>query len=133
MTLKETTNLSKDHLEKFLKQNEVQSLLALGPAGTGKSHLIRDIASNFDGNSISLALTGMAAGNVNGQTIHSYCGLRKEDNLDGPVKRKALRKKVGLIMIDEISCVPCELIEYLDRVLRVQNEEPDIMLSLIHI
>ena len=57
-----------------------------GRAGTGKSTLIEHWRqSRSDRNIVMLAPTGIAALNVNGQTIHSFLHARPGVSVDGTV------------------------------------------------
>ena len=56
-----------------------KNILLIGSAGVGKSYLIDYIRQDFDSkerNYLVLAPTGVAALNINGQTIHRALGLR---------------------------------------------------------
>ena len=60
------------------KSIEGHSLLILSQSGTGKSHLVKEIARGLllDGKSVSDTLTtGIASLNVGGQTVHSWSGI----------------------------------------------------------
>jgi ATP-dependent exoDNAse (exonuclease V) alpha subunit len=93
-----------------------------GPAGTGKSTLIRQfIAANIS-KCIVLAPTGIAAVNIGGQTIHSFFHLPArtvsynsikyldDRNPNDVVKRKII-KAARYLIIDEISMVRADLMD----------------------
>lgn len=110
------------------------SLFLTGKAGTGKSTLLRYIASTTKKKNIILAPTGIAAINVGGSTLHSFFKLPfhpllpndskynarniRETLKYNSEKRKLLRE-VELIIIDEISMVRADIIDFIDKVLRI--------------
>ena len=111
-----------------------RSLFLTGKAGTGKSTFLRHICANTKKKHVILAPTGIAAINAGGTTLHSFFKLPfhpllPDDerysvrNLRATMeytseKRKILRK-VELIVIDEISMVRADIIDFIDKVLRV--------------
>lgn len=97
-----------------------------GKAGTGKSTLIRTIRKQLTGRNIAVvAPTGIAALNAEGQTIHSFFGIRWND-LNG-VERlpdpTAIRK-VDLLIVDEVSMVRADLLDAADRSLKLNRNSP---------
>ena len=136
-----STDQNKIDLDNPELQNALQiiqytrhSLFLTGKAGTGKSTLLRYIASTTKKKNIILAPTGIAAINVGGSTLHSFFKLpfhpllpndskynarniRETLKYNGE-KRKLLRE-VELIIIDEISMVRADIIDFIDKVLRI--------------
>lgn len=111
-----------------------QSVFLTGKAGTGKSTLLRYITLNTHKKHVVLAPTGIAAINVGGQTLHSFFRLPFKPTMpDDPdfaarVLRKRMRypqplvkllKELELIIIDEISMVRADTIDFIDKLLRV--------------
>ena len=111
-----------------------RSLFLTGKAGTGKSTFLRYIAQTTKKKHIILAPTGIAAINAGGSTLHSFFKLPFYPLLPDDVKfsirniRKTLKynaekikliKEVELIIIDEISMVRADIIDFLDKVLRI--------------
>ncbi len=111
-----------------------RSLFLTGKAGTGKSTFLRHIAATTKKKHIILAPTGIAAINAGGSTLHSFFklpfhpllpndtrysirNLRNTLKYNGE-KRKLLRE-IELIIIDEISMVRADIIDFIDKVLRV--------------
>ena len=89
-----------------------------GKAGTGKSLLLKYMVEETEKKVIVLAPTGVAAINVEGQTIHSFFGIGPsvqdpKDHLEIEVtyKTKEILKRVDAIIIDEISMVSVDLME----------------------
>ena len=117
-------------------QHTRRSLFLTGKAGTGKSTFMRHIAATIKKKNIILAPTGIAAINAGGSTLHSFFKLpfhpllptdkrfsarniRKTLKYNGE-KTKLLRE-VELIIIDEISMVRADIIDFIDKVLRIYN------------
>lgn len=103
-------------------------LFVTGKAGTGKSTALREIRKT--NRLIVLAPTGLAATNVGGQTIHSFFGLRpgpiQPDKARGlkPRTRSALEESRAIV-IDEISMVRADLLDYIDQSLRKTFDRPE--------
>ena len=112
------------------------SLFLTGKAGTGKSTFLRYIAATTKKKYVVLAPTGIAAINAGGSTLHSFFKLpfhplvptdkrysvrnvRSTMKYNGD-KCKLLRE-VELIIIDEISMVRADIIDFIDKILRVYN------------
>ena len=114
-----------------------QSVFLTGKAGTGKSTFLKYICNNTRKKYVVLAPTGIAAVNVGGMTLHSFFKipfrpLLPDDPDFSPLKiRKTLRynkekvkllKELDLIIIDEISMVRADIIDFVDKVLRIYCE-----------
>lgn len=119
-----------------LIRNTHRSVFLTGKAGTGKSTFLKYICANTSKQHVVLAPTGIAAVNVGGQTLHSFFKipfkpLLPDDPDFSPRRiRKTLRysaqkvkliKKLQLIIIDEISMVRCDIIDFIDKVLRIYS------------
>lgn len=111
-----------------------RSLFLTGKAGTGKSTFLRYIASHTKKKHIILAPTGIAAINAGGSTLHSFFKLPFHPLLPNDTQytphniRKTLKynsekikiiRELELIIIDEISMVRADIIDFIDKVLRV--------------
>ena len=113
-----------------------QSVFLTGKAGTGKSTFLKYICAHTKKKYVVLAPTGIAAINAEGVTLHSFFKLpfrpMLPDDPDLSLKngrifeffkyRKEHRKlisEVELIIIDEISMVRADIIDCVDRILRV--------------
>lgn len=118
-------------IDLVLGQN--QSVFFTGPAGTGKSVLMRAIIEELkkkwarDPERVSVtASTGLAACNIGGQTLHSFAGigLGKEDvptlvkkiRRNQKAKNRWLRTKT--LIIDEVSMVDGDLFDKLAQIAR---------------
>ncbi len=106
-----------------------ENMLLTGPAGTGKSYCIKALFDFVSSKNIFVgkaALTGVAALNIGGVTIHSWAGLGLADeDIPSIVKNARMKKKAvsriqntGILFIDEISMASADLLEKLDAVLK---------------
>ncbi|MGM9733007.1 MAG: AAA family ATPase [Prevotella sp.] len=110
------------------------SLFLTGKAGTGKSTFLRYIAKNTKKKTVILAPTGIAAINAGGVTLHSFFHLPFHPLLPTDMRydsrhiretlkygsdRIKLLKEIELIIIDEISMVRADIIDFIDKVLRI--------------
>ena len=114
-----------------------RSLFLTGKAGTGKSTFLRYIASHTRKKHVVLAPTGIAAINAGGVTLHSFFKLPFHPLLPNDVQysvrnlRKTLKynsekikilRELELVIIDEISMVRADVIDFIDKVLRVYSQ-----------
>jgi ATP-dependent DNA helicase PIF1 len=110
-----------------LMLNSQDHLLITGRAGTGKSTLlgqyVNEMKDNQDQNVVVLAPTGVASLNVGGQTIHSFFGFKPNITLDQIKKasgqNKDMYKNIDVLVIDEISMVRADLLDCVDKFLRL--------------
>lgn len=118
-------------------------LYLTGKAGTGKTTFLKYLKATCDKNMVVLAPTGVAAVNAGGQTIHSFFNIKPSVYVPGD-KRLRVRapendpdksviadhfrynrdkldiiRGLELLVIDEISMVRCDLLDVIDRLLRV--------------
>ena len=115
-----------------------QSLFLTGKAGTGKSTFLRYICENTKKKHVVLAPTGIAAINAGGSTLHSFFKLpfhpllpddpnlslqkgRIHDFFKYTKAHRKLLEELELIIIDEISMVRADIIDAVDRILRVYS------------
>lgn len=113
-----------------------RSLFLTGKAGTGKSTFLRHIAATTKKKNIILAPTGIAAINVGGSTLHSFFKLpfhpllptdsrysprNIRDTLKYNTEKINILREVELIIIDEVSMVRADIIDFIDKVLRIYN------------
>lgn len=111
-----------------------RSLFLTGKAGTGKSTFLHYIDKNIKKKHVILAPTGIAAINAGGSTLHSFFKLPfypllpndsqySIRNIRGTLKytqeKRKLLQELELIIIDEISMVRADIIDFIDKVLRV--------------
>jgi ATP-dependent exoDNAse (exonuclease V) alpha subunit len=115
-----------------LLQDSNKNIFLTGEAGTGKSTLLNFFRKTTQKNIAVLAPTGVAALNVEGQTIHSFCGFGIDINL-GKVKKLMpgmpkfkLLQKLDTIIIDEISMVRADLLDCVDKFLRLNGPQKNL-------
>lgn len=119
-----------------LVQYTRQSVFLTGKAGTGKSTFLKYICANTRKRYVVLAPTGIAAVNVSGVTMHSFFRIpfkpllpddpefavsRLRSRLKYPKSLVKLIRNLELIIIDEISMVRADIIDFMDKVLRVYS------------
>ncbi|MCI6672130.1 MAG: AAA family ATPase [Prevotella sp.] len=138
MGKKQALDLNNEEFQKALQivQFTRNSLFLTGRAGTGKSTFLRYISENVKKKHVILAPTGIAAINAGGATLHSFFKiplhpLLPNDTRYSPRKiRETLKynsekikllKELELIIIDEISMVRADIVDFIDRVLRIYN------------
>jgi len=111
-----------------LLNNSKQNVFITGKAGTGKSTLLEYFRNHTKKKIAVLAPTGVAAINVKGQTIHSFFRFKPDITLD-KVKKiikddgKNIYKKIDAIVIDEISMVRADLLDCVDKFLRLNCDK----------
>ena len=111
-----------------MENSQNPCLFITGKAGTGKSTLLQYWRKKTSKNIVVLAPTGIAALNVEGQTIHSFFGfpprpLKKEElNIR---RNRRIFQSLDAIVIDEISMVRADMIEQIDFFLRINRNNPD--------
>ena len=121
-----------------------------GKAGTGKTTFLKYLRQTTEKNTVVLAFTGVAAINAGGQTINSFFKvpygpfvpndkrLRTRPE-DGDTDKSTIynhflynKEKVEIIrglellIIDEISMVRCDLLDVIDRLLRVFRKRENL-------
>lgn len=99
---------------------EGTSVFITGRAGTGKSTLLSLIrAQRLDRATAVVAPTGVAALNVEGETIHSFFGFRP--SLDPQLHQYRAPNRlrdVELLIVDEVSMARADLVDMMDVALR---------------
>lgn len=116
----------KEFFTEFFKGNNI---FLTGAAGTGKSRCIEELFSFLNSKNIFIgktALTGVAALNIGGNTIHSWCGIGLADqHLEAVVEKASKNKKArerirntGILFIDEISMASADLLEKIEATVK---------------
>ena len=109
--------------EQLTKQRQLLCTIA-GPAGTGKSHLLKAITAMVKQNhKISIAKhapTGVAAHLIKGTTIHQFLrlNLKLHSFLEKGTAEYSMAANIDIIAIDEFSMVSAKLISKLDEICR---------------
>jgi hypothetical protein len=115
------------------------SVFLTGRAGTGKSTFLKYICQHTHKKYVVVAPTGIAAINAGGMTIHSFFKapfrpiLPDDPDLstkDGRIfdllkyrkQHVKLIQETELLIIDEVSMVRADLLDFIDRVLRVYTK-----------
>ena len=116
-----------------------QSVFLTGKAGTGKSTFLKYVCEVTKKKHIVLAPTGIAAINAGGSTLHSFFKLPfypllpddpkfslKDGKLHSFLRytsaHRKLIKEIELVIIDEISMVRADIIDFIDKILRVYSQ-----------
>ena len=113
------------------------SVFLTGKAGTGKSTFLKYICRHTKKKFVVLAPTGIAAINAGGSTLHSFFKLpfypllpddpkfsnaRIKDFLRYTADKRKIIANVELVIIDEISMVRADIIDFIDKVLRIYSK-----------
>lgn len=106
-----------------------KSVFITGKAGTGKSAFLRYFMKNTRKRYVIIAPTGVAAQNVEGRTIHSFFHFGRNVNPETLNENRILTEKllkIDMVIIDEISMVRPDLMECVERSLRLNKhcEQP---------
>ena len=138
-------NAETEIAEQFALQTR-QHFFLTGKAGTGKTILLKNIASKTSKNFVIVAPTGVAAINAGGATIHSmfhlpltafvptseYVDMNIATNRRLLVEhlkftREKLRvlQEMELLIIDEVSMVRCDIMDAIDFTLRTTRKNPE--------
>ena len=136
------TNVEFNNAAELVKY-DYKLIYLTGKAGTGKTTFLKYLRQTSEKNTVILAPTGVAAINAGGQTIHSFFQispslyvpddkrLRLQTDSSDPDKstifdhfkysreKHEIIRKVDLLVIDEISMVRCDLLDVIDKLLRV--------------
>jgi len=124
---------------------EGKNLLVTGPAGVGKSELLKLVTDNrvLCKHVQICGSTGLSAVNVGGQTLHSYFGIPIHDLRPTPrlvqtqiiSRRKAggisQFKRLEVLVIDEVSMVSAPVLDYIDLFLRGIRKQKASRLGLL--
>jgi ATP-dependent DNA helicase PIF1 len=107
-----------------------RSIFITGRAGTGKSTLLNYFSNTTKKKVAVLAPTGVAALNVKGQTIHSFFRFNPGITPDRVKKlhsdnSESIYRKLDAIVIDEVSMVRADLLDCVDRFLRLNGPKAD--------
>ena len=100
------------------------NLFLTGRAGTGKTTMLKRFLADAGDSAVVLAPTGVAAMNAGGQTIHSFFKLPPRLIEPGDVKRlrtARLMKALETVIIDEISMVRADMLDAIDRSLKLNR------------
>lgn len=111
-----------------LLENSESNVFLTGKAGTGKSTFLQYFRRNTAKKVAVVAPTGVAALNVEGQTIHSFFRLKPAFVNVAEVKPYASKviKGLDLLIIDEISMVRADVFDGINQILKIsrKNNKP---------
>ena len=140
-----------DDLQKHFRDGKIKALdgvsteihkgevvVVIGPSGSGKSTFLKYICANTKKKHVVLAPTGIAAINAGGSTLHSFFKLpfypllpddpnfslqrgRIHEFFKYTKPHRKLLEELELVIIDEISMVRADIIDAVDRILRVYS------------
>lgn len=124
--------------EKVIKKITAwESVFLTWKAWTWKSTLLKYIVSTLHTRAVVLAPTWVAAINVWWQTIHSFFWFKPDITYDSIKKThwsedpKSIYRNLDTIIIDEISMVRADLLDCVDKFLRINWPNPDLPFSWI--
>lgn len=94
-----------------------ENIFLTGKAGTGKSFIIEELCRIYDKKIVKLGLTGIAAANIGGQTVHSFFQINPYEVFQGSQKqnlssnkRRAIEKS-EVFIIDEVSMMRPDILD----------------------
>jgi hypothetical protein len=120
-----------NEMEKAIEliENTNETLYITGKAGTGKTTFLKYIVQNIRKKFVVTASTGIAAINAGGVTLHSLLSIPLGVNNPNEViktgfndEKRILINAIDVLIIDEISMVRPDTIDYIDQKLRIYRE-----------
>lgn len=111
-----------------LIESDCPVIFVTGKAGTGKSTLISYLREIIDRKLAVVAPTGVAALQARGATIHSFFKFPPRVVTDEEirrVKRGKMYAALELLIIDEISMVRADVVDAIDKFLRMNGRFPN--------
>lgn len=133
----------------LIKHTE-KTVYLTGKAGTGKTTFLKYLKTTINKNMVIVAPTGVAAINAGGQTIHSFFQiapslyvpndkrLRISANMGDDDKstifehfvyskeKRKIITSLEILVIDEVSMVRCDLLDVIDRLLRIFRKKETV-------
>ncbi len=111
-----------------------ENIFLTGPAGCGKTFLLNKYISHLKINKIRVgvtASTGIAATHLNGRTIHSWCqmGINEELNstqIKNLIKKELLKNRIRgtkVLIIDEISMLNAKRLDLIDYICKAIRQD----------
>lgn len=141
-------NAEFNNAAEFVKHTD-KLIYLTGKAGTGKTTFLKYIKKITEKNTVVLAPTGVAAINAGGVTIHSFFqlsfgpfvpndlrlrtssfGTERNETIYETFKyqkeKRNIIENLELLIIDEISMVRCDILDVIDKILRVFRRKPNL-------
>lgn len=112
-------------------ESTTNCILVQGKPGVGKSVLINALRETGSKHYDIAAPTGLAALNINGKTLHSLFGIAPSQGVYVPTYNNFTTNKnvlnhlkytVKHVIIDEVSMVRCDMLDFIDRQMRFIKE-----------
>ena len=106
------------------------SIFLTGKAGTGKTTFLHTLRNKSSKSMVVVAPTGVAAINAGGVTIHSFFqlplspyipGNEYRDKFNFSKEKLRIIRALDLLVIDEISMVRADIIDFVDLLLRTYS------------
>lgn len=104
-----------------------ENIFLTGKAGTGKSFIIEEFIKRYGRNVVKLGTTGIAAANIEGQTIHSFFGINPFQFNDGTngnhlhEKRRRPIRDAKVFIIDEVSMLRPDVLDAINWQMRLNG------------
>ena len=122
--------ISKEFSEAFkILEQGSGHIFITGKAGTGKSTFLEYCREHINKNIVFLAPTGVAALNIQGQTIHRFFGFpinitqEKIKSGDFTPRSKRIYKNLETLVIDEVSMLRADLLDCINAFLELYGPE----------
>lgn len=126
--------LTNDQQQALDLMREGRNLFLTGPAGSGKSFVLKAFASEQDPKQFPiLSSTGASAVLVGGRTVHSFFGLGILEGGPERALERALRdrrvvrriKKIKGFILDEVSMISGEVLGVMEELCRLAREKSE--------
>lgn len=113
----------------YILENLKENIFITGEAWTGKSSLLKYFAKTTKKKFVVIAPTWVAALNASWQTIHSFfhfpANILKPETLKPDYVRAELFKNLEMLIIDEVSMVRSDIMDSIDKMLRLNRNRLD--------
>jgi ATP-dependent exoDNAse (exonuclease V) alpha subunit len=111
-----------------------QNIFLTGPAGSGKTFLLNKYIDYLKANNIDAAVTastGIAATHLSGRTIHSWCGMKIEEKMNGKQidnlkdNENVFCRVTGakVLIIDEISMLNASRLDLVNNICQALRQD----------
>lgn len=131
---KKTFALTPDQELAFQEMKSGKNIFLTGEAGTGKSFVTSAFIDWCDGNNKNIlvtAPTGIAAINIQGETIHRAFELDFSPKISVPKKVPRMLKAADIVLIDEISMCRIDVFEYVMKTIHLAEKKNNKRIQII--